>query len=200
MSRTLALFDFDGTITTRDTLFVFARFIVGLKKFWLGIIFLAPWLIANRLGWVSAQKAKEIFLKYFFKDITTEKFERLCDQFGMQVLPTLIRPQALEAIEKHKQNGARIVIVSASCEDWIAPWANQLGIEVIATRLEKREDKITGRILGLNCNGSEKVTRIREKINLAEYSFVAAYGDSSGDHAMLELATQKFFKPFRDKS
>jgi phosphatidylglycerophosphatase C len=199
MSRTLALFDFDGTITTRDTLFVFAHFIVGSNKYFLGLFYLAPWLIAHRIGLFSAQKAKEIFLGYFLKGITAEKFTLTCNQFCTQVLPTLIRPRAFEAIVQHKQNGTRIAIVSASCEDWIAPWANQFGIEVIATRLEKKENIITGRIAGLNCNGSEKVTRIQEKINVLEYPVIIAYGDSSGDHAMLELATQKFFKPFRDK-
>lgn len=198
-NRILVLFDFDGTITTRDTLFIFTRFIAGTNKFLFGLIYLAPSLLAHRFGFLSAQKTKETFLTYFLKGFAAEKFKTDCNRFCLQLLPSIIRPEALEAIEQYKKQGARIAIVSASPEDWIKPWANQLGIEVIATRLEKREDRITGRILGLNCNGLEKVNRIHEKINVAEYPVVAAYGDSSGDSEMFELATQKYFKPFQGK-
>jgi phosphatidylglycerophosphatase C len=200
MSRTLALFDFDGTVTTRDTLFVFARFIAGTNKYKLGLIYLAPWLIAQRLGFISAQKAKEVFLSYFIKGITVEKFNRVCDQFCKEILPAILRPQALKTIEHHKQHGSTITIVSASPEDWITPWANDLGITVVATRLEKNENSITGKIAGLNCNGAEKVNRISEKFHVIDYPIIVAYGDSEGDREMLELATQKFFKPFRDKN
>lgn len=199
-NRTLVLFDFDGTITTHDTLFLFAKFVAGKFKYWIGIILLFPWLVALRLGLVSAQRAKEIFLSYFLKGISTTIFDELCTEFCDQVLVHVIRQKAELAIKKYIQEDARIVIVSASPEDWILPWATQYNMEVIATRLQKIDNKITGQIEGINCNGPEKVNRIRERITVSEYSDIIAYGDSKGDLEMLDLATQKYFKPFQDKS
>lgn len=199
-NRTLVLFDFDGTITTNDTLFLFAKFVAGRFNYWIGIILLFPWLIALSVGLVSAQRGKEIFLSYYLKGISTTRFDELCAEFCDQVLVHVIRQKAELAIEKYRQQDARIVIVSASPEDWILPWATQYNLEVIATRLQKIDNKITGQIEGLNCNGPEKVNRINERITLSQYSDIIAYGDSKGDLEMLNLATQKYFKPFRDKS
>ena len=103
----------------------------------------------------------------------------------------------MNAILSHKKKDHRILIVSASPQDWIIPWATQFGIEVLATQLDIQDARLTGRITGKNCNGIEKVNRINQHVNLSEYQQVIAYGDSSGDLQMFELAHEKFYKPFR---
>ena len=200
MNRTnLALFDFDGTITSKDTLFEFCRFKVGNTRFVIGLAFLAPILILQRLKIISAQRAKERFLNYFIGTLPQEKFNGLCQLFADQKLPALVRKGALDTINQHKTNGTRIIIVSASPENWIKPWANPLGIEVIATKLVVSNGSISGKINGKNCNGGEKVNRIKNEVNLEHYAIIAAYGDSQGDIPMLRLAHQPYFRPFRDK-
>lgn len=195
----LVLYDFDGTITTKDTLFEFCRFIAG-DLFIVKIFVLLPVLLAQRLTLMSAQKAKEIFLAFFLKELHQSEFDYQCQLFADKILPGLIRPQALKSIQDYKNTQARIVIVSASPQNWILPWAGKVGAEVIATQLVIEKGKITGKIQGRNCNGEEKVNRIRELIDLASYQEVIAFGDTQGDMPMLALATQKFFKPFRGKS
>jgi len=197
-NRTLALFDFDGTITTHDTLFLFAKFVSGAFRFRLGVIYLSPFLLAHKLGLLPALRAKEIFISHYFKGTTTDQFASFCNRFCDQLLPGFIRPAALEALREHKKQQARIVIVSASPEDWILPWAIKHNIEVIATVLEKTNERLTGKLQGANCNGQEKVNRIRERIVLSDYDEIIAYGDSKGDKEMLSIATKKYFKPFRD--
>ena len=196
-SRTLALFDLDGTITRRDTLLEFTRFAVGETRYFSSMLYLAVPLILQKTSVMSSQRTKEIFLTHFFKDWKLADFEERCQQFDRDVLPGLVRPPALEAIQSYVQRGDRTIIVSASPQNWILPWAIQQGVEVIATQLEVKEVRLTGRIAGKNCNGQEKANRIRELVNLSDYSQIIAYGDTSGDREMLQLASQRHYKPFR---
>jgi phosphatidylglycerophosphatase C len=200
MTRQLVLFDFDGTITSRDTLLEFCRFAVGNFRFALGFIILSPILIFQKLKLLSAQRAKEIFISYFIGSRTNDDFASLCNAFVQQKLRGMLRSGAIEKINEYKKEGARVVVVSASPENWIKPWAIPFGLEVIATKLQINEGIISGKISGNNCNGVEKVVRIKGEINLNQYDVIVAYGDSPGDKPMLQLAHQKFFKPFRDRS
>ena len=196
MKREIAFFDFDGTITKKDTLLEFIKFSKGKIRFYLGFIVNLPHLVAFKLGIISNQSAKEKILRFFFKDMPISVFKQYCEKFSKHVLPKLIRPKALKEIQRLKQNNTLVVIVSASPENWIEEWAQNLQLELIASRLELDGGKVTGKILGKNCHGDEKVSRIREIYDLSEYYIIAAYGDSIGDRPMLELATRAYYKPF----
>jgi HAD superfamily phosphoserine phosphatase-like hydrolase len=88
--------------------------------------------------------------------------------------------------------------VTASAEEWVKPWCDMLGIGCISTLLEKKKGMITGHIYGINCNGEEKVNRIRQRFDLATFGDIYAYGDTSGDKPMLQLAKFSFFREFED--
>lgn len=194
----LVLFDFDGTITTSDTMFLFTRYVVGTTRFLAGMTLLALPLALHKLKLISAQRAKEIFLAHFFGGMTETEFDDLGRSFARTRIPDIVRPAATEAIRSHKNDKSRIIVVSASAQNWMMPWALNEGLEVLATRLEVVDGKITGKITGLNCNGDEKVNRIRGLLNPADYPTIVAYGDTKGDLPMLALATEKHFMPFRD--
>lgn len=195
--KSIAFFDFDGTITTKDTLLEFIKFCKGKLNFYKGFLLNSPYLVAYKAGIITNQKAKEKVLAYFFKNITVAEFSRLSEQFTQTILPGLIRPKALEEIARLKQQGTEIVIVSASPENWIKPWATKMGLDLIATNLVVNQDKLTGIINGNNCYGEEKVNRINQLYNISSYETIYAYGDSSGDRPMLSLANKPFYKPFR---
>jgi len=196
VKKEIAFFDFDGTITKKDTLLEFIKFSKGNFRFYLGFILNLPYLVAFKLGIISNQSAKEKILRFFFHGMHAAVFKQHCEAFSKQVLPKLIRPKALEEIQKLKQNNIIVVVVSASPENWIEQWSQNLHLELIASRLEVNEGKVTGKILGKNCHGNEKVSRIREIYDLSHYRIVAAYGDSSGDKPMLQLASKSYYKPF----
>jgi phosphatidylglycerophosphatase C len=196
VKREIAFFDFDGTITTKDTLLEFIKFSKGSFRFFLGFLINAPYLVAYKLGIITNQSAKEKILRFFFQDTPVAVFKKHCEDFSRSVLPKLIRPKAVDEIQKLKQNNTIIVVVSASPENWIEGWAKSLDLDLIASRLEVHEGKLTGKILGKNCHGNEKVSRIREVYNLSDYFIVAAYGDTSGDKPMLQLAKEAHYKPF----
>lgn len=196
MKKGLALFDFDGTITTHDTLFEIIKFQKGEFRFWTGMLVLSPMLLLMKAGLIENARAKEITLQHFFKGLSIAEFAQKCNDFTLQALPKLMRPEALAKIKHHQQNNDRIIIVSASAVDWIEPWSKTKNIELLASRLEKKDGRITGKLESLNCNGPEKVNRIKAHLNLDEYSPIYAYGDSSGDREMLQLADYPFLRKF----
>lgn len=195
--RTLVLFDFDGTITRKDTLLEFTRFYTGSQKYLFGLAMLAPVMALHAARLISNWKAKQYFLARFFKGEEISRFDSTCQDFSTAVLPSLIRPAALDAIRKYRNQGAAVAVVSASAENWVKPWCDHYGLECLATKLEVQDGYITGKLAGRNCYGDEKVCRVREHFNLADYGEIVAYGDSRGDREMLNLAHVPFYKPFR---
>jgi len=195
----LVLFDFDGTITTKDTLLEFVRFYRGRKKFLLGMLMLVPVMALFALKVIPNWKAKQFFLAQFFKGEKLVHFDTQCILFSTRVLPTLIRAEAKKAIAAYRRQAVTIAVVSASAENWIKPWCDQNGLVCLATRLEAVDGIITGRFKGRNCYGDEKVCRIREQFNLTEFDEIIAYGDSRGDREMLALAQRRYYKPFRKR-
>lgn len=193
----IAFFDFDGTITSKDTLAEIIKFAKGKLNYYAGILILSPIIASYKIGLLSNHRAKEIMLQFFFKGMPVNKFQNICNQFTKTKLPELIRQQALSEINQHKKNNTKVVVVSASPINWVQPWCNEFNIDCIATCLETKDNKITGKISGRNCSGDEKVKHILNNYKLAEYSKIYAYGDTRGDLPMLSLSTNKFYKPFK---
>ena len=197
MNRAIAFFDFDGTITTKDSLLEFIRYVKGDAAFYFGFLLHSPILILYKIQIVSNHFAKEMILRYFFGKMEVDVFKKHCEHFINEKLPSLIRPKALHEIKRLQARGADVVVVSASPENWLGAWCSSIGTTCIATKLVIDHDKITGKIDGRNCHGEEKVNRIRSAYNLDDFSSVYAYGDTPGDRHMLSLATIRFYKPFR---
>jgi phosphatidylglycerophosphatase C len=196
VKKEIALFDFDGTITSKDTLLEFIKFSKGRFRFYLGFTLNFPYLMAYKLKIISNQAAKEKVLKFFFHETPVQKFEEYCKQFSAHVLPLLIRPKALQEIRQLKERNVLVVVVSASPQNWIETWANENQLQLIASRLEVSNDHVTGKILGKNCSGDEKVSRINEVFDLSQVNIIAAYGNSNGDKAMLHLAKHRYYRRF----
>ncbi|CAN5502482.1 HAD-IB family hydrolase [soil metagenome] len=195
--KKIAFFDFDGTITTKDTMLELIKFQKGTVLFYAGFFINSPSIIAYKLKLISNQLAKERVLKYFFKGTSQANFQQACDDFAGIKLPSMIRPGALTELEDLKAQGFEIVIVSASAGNWIKKWCDNMGVRFLATQLEVENELITGKLKGHNCHGEEKVLRIRSAYDLSAYDAIYCYGDTGGDKPMLELGTKAFYKPFR---
>ena len=196
--KAIAFFDFDGTITTKDTLLEFIKFTKGTASFLTGFLLKSPYLVAYKVNLIKNQTAKEKVMEYFFKGTSLTEFQKQCDAFASEVVPKLVRPKAAAELKQLQQSGVTVVIVSASFGNWIQKWTEANGLLLIATKPEVRNGKLTGRIEGKNCHGNEKVRRIGEVFTLQQYDTIHAYGDTSGDKPMLALATHAHYKPFRD--
>lgn len=197
LSQRIAFFDFDGTITTKDTLMEIIRYQHGTARCYLGLILLSPVIAAWKLGILSNHSSKEKLLRHFFGNMPVKKFQQRCDAFAAEIIPTLLRKKALKEIQQLKDMGAEVVIVSASAENWISGWCRDMQLKLIGTRLAVKDGVLTGYFNGHNCHGEEKVRRIREAYDLTAYNEISCYGDTKGDKPMLSLATFAFYKPFR---
>ncbi len=195
--KKIAFFDFDGTITTGDSLLELIKFIKGRRSFYAGFILNAQWVVAYKLNLISNDNAKQKILTYFFAGMQENYFQEKCDLFINLKLPGMIRAAAFAEMETLRKDGFEVVVVSASGENWIRKWCDRLSLELVATRLAVKNGLMTGKIEGKNCYGIQKVVCIMEKWNLSEYKEIYAYGDSPGDRPMLSLATKSFYKPFR---
>lgn len=196
-STTIAAFDFDGTITKRDTFLHFIRFVTGSKRFYAGFALHTPLYAISLLKLYPKWKLKQRIFSYFFKGIHIDDFNATCKRFSC-TSENLINPVAIKAIDRHLKNEHQVVVVSASIENWIAPIMLKLGVEkVIATKIEIDKDgKITGRFITPNCKGKEKVKRLLQEFPYRGKYELIAYGDSSGDKELLSFADKMYFKSF----
>jgi HAD superfamily hydrolase (TIGR01490 family) len=194
---TLAVFDFDGTITRKDTLLEFIKFSKGRVKFYLCILLFAPLLVAMKLKLLPNWKVKQLMFSYLYKGMSIEIFNKYC--FGFcAVIDKLLRYEAMETLKLHQKRNNRVIIISASIENWIKPWADNMGIDIVlATKIEiNKNGLLTGKFLTKNCYGQEKITRLLEIFpNRNDYNLVA-YGDSRGDKELIRFADNGFYKKF----
>lgn len=194
--KTIAAFDFDGTITKCDTLPIFIRFISSTRHLFLGSLKMAPTLCLFMLKIISNNKAKETLFKIFFSGISIDQFNTVSETFT-PLLEKVVNPLAMERIKWHQERHHQVVIISASAENWIQPWALKNGIDVVlATQLEVTDQIITGKFSTENCYGSEKVCRLLKQYPNKEEYILYAYGDSKGDKELLELADYSYYRSF----
>ena len=197
----VAAFDFDGTITRGDSLLPFLRFAAGWPGFLLGLAASVPMLVGLASGLVPAQTAKETLIRRFLRDRTKAEMAAVGEAFAENVIPRMLRPSAIARLTQHQQLGHHCVLVSASLDCYLEPWAVALGFDdVLCSRLEfDEQQRVTGRLQGHNCKGAEKVRRLQEYFGVGwPIAEMFAYGDSSGDRELLAAASRPFFREFRD--
>lgn len=192
----VAAFDFDGTLTHRDTLLPFLLYTTSFPVFAGNMLILLHTFASYALGLISNGVAKQRLLTCFFAGLPIEQLRIKAEQFAAQRLPKLMRPAALRRLAWHKQQGHRCVVVSASLELYVRPWALQAGFdEVIASRMETSADgRISGNFLEGNCFGSEKVRRLEALLEGRSGYILYAYGDSRGDRELLASADFAFYR------
>ncbi len=197
--RTIAFFDFDGTVTYSDTMFRFFRYALGARRYWLSFFLLSPVFVLYKLKLMAGQKAKELSLSFLFKGTSKEELRNLGRNFCREEMSGLLRPTAMERIRWHREQGHDVYIVSASACEWLEPWCKEQDMPVICTHLlYDEEGRFTGKIDGKNNNGPEKARRIQTELTLSLFEEIYAYGDTAGDREMLALAHHAEYKPFRN--
>ena len=191
----LVAFDFDGTITSKDTLLEFIKFSKGKFKFLCGLLLFLPLLIAYKLKIYSNWKMKQKVFSYYFKGMPLSEFNNLCQDFADNNM-NIIRPKAIKQINEYIKQDFEITIVSASIENWVLPFANKLRINnVIGTQVETNKRNIlTGNFSTSNCYGKEKVNRLLKNYPDRENYYLIAFGDSNGDSELLNFADEKYYK------
>lgn len=193
----IAAFDFDGTITKKDTLRDIIVTSFGFGRFCLGLVRLSPVLSKFCLGLVGNDSAKERLFRTFFGGLSYDAFESMCRGYSLRRIDMIVRQEASEKIVWHRKAGHELVIVSASVDNWVKPWAEKEGFSrVIATVPEVRDGYVTGKFASSNCFGREKVRRfLYEYPHRADY-ILYFYGDSYGDLELLKVSDYAYYRRF----
>ncbi|MFI0435911.1 MAG: HAD-IB family hydrolase [Parachlamydiaceae bacterium] len=194
----IALFDFDRTLTDRDSLLPFLFYVQGFFKTLYLLICLTPFFIGYLFRFLSRQQIKEKILHQFIGGKSYAQLCELAEQYANNQLDRYLKPEAVKRLLWHQSMGHRCLLVSASLDFYLIPWAKRYGFEsVLASQLEVQPDgKVTGLLKGLNCWGGEKKRRILAYFGERGHGELYAYGDSRGDQEMLALADHPFYRRF----
>ena len=193
MKRVFA-FDFDGTLTTRDTLIAFIHYACGTPRFLLGFLLHAPLLVLMKLRLYSNGKTKQRLFTWFFQGMSIETFDALCQSFALSHRH-LLRPDTVRLLQQALSEGAEVIVVSASIDNWVQPFFSTFHLppstfHVLCTQIEVIDGRLTGRFLTPNCYGQEKVRRILALHPDRSAYHLTAYGDSRGDRELLAFADE----------
>ena len=207
MKKKVYLFDFDGTLTSADTLLEFIRYACGRRRFFIGFALFCPLLVLMKLQLYPNYRAKQRLFAWYFKGMSIDNFDLVCRRFAHHN-QRLMRQKALDKLREIFHYNETLCVVSASIDNWVRPFfdniskASRSDFRVIGTEVEVDTDGVlTGRFRTHNCYGAEKVRRVLEampqlKSNRDDF-WVVACGDSRGDKELLEFADEAHFKPFR---
>lgn len=205
-SAPIVVFDLDGTLTRYDTSFPFLRSVAGQARTRAGLIAgsvrapadvvaaaLAELGVGGgpRLGGVRGRWEGSFHRRvaaWTLRGRTRAALEEHGARFSRVVKDDALRPDAMDRIRSHLDQGHRLIMASASLDAYVEPVSALLGFHgSVSTRLEYRDGLATGGFQGQVCWGEEKLRRVRAVLEPGE-EILHAYGDSPGDAPLLSAA------------
>jgi phosphatidylglycerophosphatase C len=198
-ARPLVAFDFDGTLTTHDSFTAFLAWKAEPFRYFAGLTRLLPQIAAYGVN-RDRGRLKAAAAAVFLGGEPIAQLEAETEAFAAEKAQSMLRPDALRCWHDWRDRGALMVIVTATPDVVVRPFARALGADrLIGTRLHLDEQgRVTGAFVGGNCRGPEKVARLRQVFG-DDVALAAAYGDTSGDREMLQLARVRGYRVFKGR-
>ena len=196
----IAAFDFDGTLTQRDTLMPFLRRGLGGPRFFAALLVCSPWLVAFALRLIPNHVAKQKLLSLTLKNRTTAEMDGWTSRWLAHDFPGQQQLWTMARLAEHQQAGHCCVMVSASPDIYLKRVAKQMGFDaLLCTNMAVVDGRLTGQMQTPNCYGEQKVVRLQawvtERFGSSSNAVIDyAYGDTAGDQPMLKLATRAFYR------
>lgn len=199
-TRPLVAFDFDGTLTVRDSFKAFLAWRVSRLRLVSGYLRLTPAIARYALDH-DKERLKTAAVAEFLAGLSKARVEAEAESFAAAVSDKFMRPDALAQWEDWGRRGALRIIVTATPETVVAPFARRLKADrLIGTRLAfDADDRVADVFESRNCRGAEKVARLHEAFG-PDLRLAAAYGDTDGDREMLEMADERGYRIFRGRA
>ena len=187
----VAAFDVDHTLTVKDCVVPFLREVAGWRWYANLLARIVPLSVA--VARRDRDSVKAVVTAAAVKGRPITLVDEKASRFAGRAFPTWLRDDTVRRLQWHREQGHRVVLVSASYRSYLEHLARFLGCDaVLSTEIEVDETgRCTGRLKGPNCRGVEKAARLTawmraEGIDGAK---VWAYGDSTGDDQMLSMAS-----------
>ncbi|MFP7723268.1 HAD family hydrolase [Lysobacter sp. A3-1-A15] len=190
----LALFDFDGTITTRETFPDFVRRAVPPGRQRWGGALLAPLVAGYRLGLVPGTTVRAAIVRIGLKGLPWVELEAHGEAFARQVLAQALRVDAMRRVDWHRERGDTVVVVSGALDAYLRPWCESHALPVLCSALEVSDGRLTGRYDGPQCVLEEKARRVRANYDPGRFERIHAYGDTPEDAPLLAMAHERWYR------
>lgn len=175
-------------------MFLFLKY-YNQRKFYFGFIFHIPLILLMKLKLVGVEKVKKSLIASILKNEKEAVLNEVASRFFNDYKSRIIRKSAMDFIQSMDRDAVSY-LVTASLDIWVRPFAAYFNFGLIATVAAYQKGIFTGNFLSPNCNGQEKVNRIKKEIDLSQYEKSIAFGDSSGDKPMLSWADESHFRFF----
>lgn len=194
--RAIAIFDFDGTLTRRDTLLPWLIQMQSECRLLYHLPYYLYQYACYRLSGDAADRYKERIIGSVVKGWSYDEGVRRSCRFAKQI-DKMCRPEAIEALHRHQAAGDQTILLTASTDLAVSHWAHQMGFDlVLATEMELCEGYYTGRFATPNCKGEEKVHRLDQAIPEWRTRKTYGYGNGKSDRAFLSLCTERYYGTF----
>lgn len=197
--RKIAFFDFDGTLTSKDSLTEFYKYMYKdsyVYNYYLRFIVLLILVMLNVKSYTSLKISR---LRFLTKKFSIDELREESRVFFEKFISDQLKKEGEIEIDNLKKRNVEIVVVSASIDLLLSNFKAKMNVELITNELEITNGLFTGKFLHQkDCNFDEKVRRIKEIYNLNDYNEILAYGDSAGDYAMFEIADKAFLNHFKE--
>lgn len=193
--KKLYCLDFDGTITKKDTMFLFLKF-YSPRKFYFEFLRHSPLFALLKFHLANTERVKRSFVSSILKGESQKKIEKAAQEFFAENYPGVIRQNALDFIQNLNRNNTQSVLVTASLDIWMKPFAQEFKMDLISTETLFEDGIFTGRFLTPNCNGTEKVKRLKKYTQGKSFDKTIAFGDTESDKPMMDWADESHYRFF----
>lgn len=190
----LALFDFDGTLTDRETMPDFMHAAVRPHRLLLGKGVLLPLILGYKARLVSGVTVRAAICFAGFRGVPVDELQAHGRRFAASFLPGTLRPDAMARLAWHRDRGDTVVVVSGGLDVYLRPWCQAQGVDLLCSSLGHVEGTLTGRYQGEQCVCGEKARRVRAAYPLAQFHRIYAYGDTPEDRELLALAHEPYYR------
>lgn len=188
---TLALFDLDNTLLAGDSDHSWGEYLISK-----GLVDAKEYGKANdafyedyKNGTLDIVAYQEFALAALIP-LTPEQRDQLHNEFMRTIIAPMMLPQAQALVEKHRNLGHTLVIITATNSFVTGPIAQSLGIDtLLATEPEIVNQMFTGKITGVPCFQEGKITKLNAWLKSKKHSLEGAwfYSDSANDLPLLKL-------------
>jgi len=195
----LAAFDFDGTVTRRDTLIPFLVRVAGPQRFTAAWTRIGSMASRRRLDLGDRDEVKAHLVRILLAGRRLDEVDALGERYARDLLAgDRLRPLVMDRLRAHRERGDLCVLVSASLVHYLEPIARELGLDgVVGVRPEAVDGVLTGELTRPNVRAEQKVVQLDEWLADRGVRPAAgersAYGNTSGDHALLAAADHRYW-------